>query len=402
MSKQERSDAMAGAKESLADKTWPVFDAEMVEVVTRVLEFGRVNYWTGCEGRLFEAEMASFLHRSYAVALTNGTSALELALRALGVGPGDEVITTPRSFIASASCAVMRGARPIFADVDRDTGTIVAKTIEAAITSRTRAIIVVHLGGWPCDMEPILEVAKQHGIKVVEDVAQALGGHYRGQALGAWGDVGAFSFCADKILSTAGEGGLLTMNDEALFRDIWSRRDHGRDWDATFNKDHPVGYKWVRHQFGSNYRMSEVQAAVGRIGLKRLNDWRVARKRNCSILIRRFRDLSGLRVPEPPDGHANYMLYTYVRPECLKTNWTRDRILGELLSRNVPCSVGTCGELYLEEAFDKTGLRPAVRLPIARELGETSIAFPLHPALTSDDMHELAEEVRDVVAQATL
>jgi dTDP-4-amino-4,6-dideoxygalactose transaminase len=379
---------------------WPAFDDEMVDAAVRVLHSRQVNYWTGNEGRCFEAEMGELLGVPYTVALTNGSAALELALRALGIGPGDDVVTTPRSFIASASCAIRCGARPVFADVDHNSGTLTAETIEAALTPNTRAIVAVHLGGWPCDMEPILELVRQRRLKVIEDVAQALGGTYKGRPLGTWGDVGAFSFCADKIVTTAGEGGLLATNDESAFKKVWSMRDHGRDWDLTHSENSDPGYRWVRSEFGENHRMTELQAAVGRVGLRRLPGWLAARRRNAVILAQRLSGIPALRVPVAPDGHAYYLFYAFVRPERLKSDWTRDRILAELLNLDVPCSVGSCGELYRERAFDRDGLRPSARLPVARELGETSLAFQVHPALSVDAMHEMADDVHRVFAQA--
>jgi dTDP-4-amino-4,6-dideoxygalactose transaminase len=385
---------------TVQDKTWPVFDEEMVEAAARVLRSGKVNYWAGVEGRRFEAEFARFLDVPYALALTNGTAALELGLRALGIGPGDDVITTPRSFIASASCIVMCGARPVFAEVAEESGTIVAETIEAALTPATRAIVVVHLGGWPCDLDPILELARRHDIKVVEDAAQALGGTYKGRPLGSIGDAGAFSFCGDKILST-GEGGLLATNDDSSFKGVWGLRDHGRSWDAMQDQADGPGYKWVRETFGTNCRISEVQAAIGRVGLRRLPNWLARRRENAHFLAECLRDVEALRIPRTPDGHAHYVFYAYVRPERLTSGWTRDRILAELLSRNIPCSSGICGELYLEKAFERAGLRPENRLPMARELGETSLAFPVHPALGANDMHEIGDAVRRVLKEAT-
>jgi len=379
---------------------WPYFDEEMIQAAIRVFQSGQVNYWTGSEGLNFEVEAATAVGTRYSLAVTNGTAALELALRSLGIGPGDDVITTPRSFIASASCVVNCGGRPVFADVARDSGTIVAETIEAVLTPNTRAIVLVHLGGWPCDLEPILEVAVRHDIKVIEDVAQAMGGTYRGKGLGSFGDAAAFSFCADKIVSTGGEGGLLVTSQEATFKRAWGLRDHGQDWDAVHAQQESPGYKWTRSEFGSNHRMTEIQAAIGRVALRRLPGWLSIRRRNSQILSARLADVGALRIPPPPAGHAFYRLYTYVRRDRLKNGWTRDSILAELLRRGLPCSVGTCGELYLEKAFQSRGLSPPTRLPVARELGETSIAFFVHPTLTENDVHQIADTVHSVMQEA--
>ena len=392
--------AQVDTYERIQDKTWPVFDDEMVEAAARVLRSGKVNYWTGQEGQRFEVECAKLLNVSHALALTNGTAALELGLRAWGIGPNDDVITTPRSFIASASCVVMCGARPIFADVDRQSGNISAETIEAVLTPATRAIVAVHLGGWPCDLDPILELAGRHGIKVIEDAAQAFGGTYKGRPLGSIGDAGAFSFCSDKIVST-GEGGLFATNDDGSFKIVWGLRDHGRTWDAARTQADTPGYKWIRDDFGTNCRMSEAQSALGRVALRRLPTWLARRRQNARLLTECLSDVEALRIPEAPDGHAYYMFYAYVRPERLTGGWTRDRILAELHTWNIPCSVGICGELYLERAFERAGLRPTKRLPVARELGETSIAFPVHPRLTGSDMQKIGDAVRAVFREAT-
>ena len=392
--------AHVDTSERIHDKTWPVFDDEMVEAAARVLRSGKVNYWTGQEGQRFEVECAKLLNVRHALSLTNGTAALELGLRAWGIGPNDDVLTTPRSFIASASCAVMCGARPIFADVDRQSGNITAETIEAVLTPTTRAIVAVHLGGWPCDLDPILELAGGYGIKVIEDAAQAFGGTYKGRPLGSIGDAGAFSFCGDKIVST-GEGGLLATNDESSFKIVWGLRDHGRSWDAARTQSDTPGYKWIRDDFGTNCRMSEPQAALGRVALRRLPNWLASRRQNARLLTECLSDCEALRIPRTPDGHAYYVLYVYVRPERLRGGWTRDRILAELHSRWIPCSVGICGELYLERAFERSGLQPSERLPAARELGETSIAFPVHPGLTENDIQKMGDAMKAVLRKAT-
>ncbi len=242
-----------------AEAPWPHFEADEIQAAMEVLQSGKVNYWSGKEGREFEREFASFTGCKYAVAVANGTLALELALRALGVGPGDEVITTARTFIASASCAVAVGARPVLADVDRDSGNMTAASIRAVLTPRTRAIVVVHLGGWPCEMDPILELARERSIRVIEDCAQAHGATYEGRPIGSMGDVAAFSFCQDKIMTTAGEGGMITLNSTEMFERAWAYKDDGKSYDAVYRRAHPPGYRWLRESWGSNWRLTEVQ-----------------------------------------------------------------------------------------------------------------------------------------------
>jgi dTDP-4-amino-4,6-dideoxygalactose transaminase len=379
---------------------WPYFAPDEVAAATRVLESGRVNYWTGDEGKLFENELANYCGARRAIALANGSVALELALYALGIGPGDEVITTSRTFIASASCAVMRGATPVLADVDRVSQNITAETIEPKITARTKAIIPVHLGGWPCDMDPINALAREHGIKVIEDCAQSHGATYKGRPVGSLGDIGAFSFCQDKIMTTGGEGGMLVTDDDSAWERAWAFKDHGKSWDAVYNRQHPPGFRWLHESFGTNWRLTEMQSAIGRVQLRKLDGWVAARRRNAQLLSDRFSKIEALRVTEPPReiGHSYYKYYVFVRPEVLKRGWDRDRIMDAVNAEGVPCFSGTCSEIYLEKAF--AGIYSGPRLPVARELGETSLMFLVHPTLTDAEMHDTAVAVEKVLQQA--
>jgi dTDP-4-amino-4,6-dideoxygalactose transaminase len=254
---------------------WPSFTLGEAEVVKQLLLSNKVNYWTGIECRTFEKEFADWSAASHAVALSNGTLALDVALKALNIGPGDEVVVTPRTFIASISCVVNAGAIPVFADVELDSGNITAKTILRVLTPKTKAVICVHLAGWPCDMDPIMSLAQVHDFKVIEDCAQAHGAQYKGRSLGSIGHIGAWSFCQDKIMTTGGEGGMVTTNDEALWRTMWSYKDHGKSYEAVYERQHPPGFRWLHESFGTNWRMLEMQAAIGRIQLKRMSDWTV-------------------------------------------------------------------------------------------------------------------------------
>jgi dTDP-4-amino-4,6-dideoxygalactose transaminase len=381
---------------------WPVFAADEIEAVLEVLRSGKVNYWTGDEGRLFEQEFAEFVGTRHAIALANGTVALELALHALGIGPGDEVITTSRTFIASASAVVMRGATPVIADIDRESQNITAETIAAVLSEKTRAIIVVHLAGWPCDMDPIMQLARERGIKVVEDCAQAHGAVYKGRKVGSIGDAGAFSFCQDKIMTTGGEGGMLTTDDTELWERAWAFKDHGKSYRAVFDPHPPTGFRWLHESFGTNWRMTEMQSALGRVILKKLPAWLSTRRAHGALLNESLRDIPNLRVCEPPPHvqHAYYKYYVFVRPERLKESWSRDRILEAIAGEEVPCFSGSCSEIYLEKAFAGTGWQPAGRLPVARELGETSLMFLVHPTLGKNEIHHSAQVIRQVLETA--
>ncbi len=400
--------------------SWPFFEDEEIKAVVDVLSSNKVNYWTGSECRNFESEFSAWSQSKYSIALANGTVALDLALKALCIGAGDEVVVTPRTFIASVSCIVNAGATPVFADVDCDSGNITAETIAQVLSPKSKAIICVHLAGWPCDMDPIMKLANAHGIKVIEDCAQAHGAIYKDKSVGSIGHIGAWSFCQDKIMTTGGEGGMVTTNDRDLWLKMWSYKDHGKSYEAVYEKDHPPGFRWVHESFGTNYRMIEIQAAIGRIQLKKMKDWTAKRNANAQKILRVADHFSGdfgiIRAPQfqcqscnyknrdqcsSKCVHAYYKCYLYVRPENLSWDWSRDRIIEEITSRGVPCFQGSCSEVYLEKAFDGTGLRPTNRLPIAKELGEASLMFLVHPTLTEAEIAKTCEVIKEVFCLAS-
>ena len=336
------------------------------------------------------------------MALANGTVALECALKAFGIGPGDEVVTTSRTFIASASCAVMLDARPVIADVDRESQNITAESIRSVLTPRTKAIVVVHLAGWPCEMDDILALARDRGIKVVEDCAQAHGATYKGRPIGSLGDVAAFSFCQDKIMTTAGEGGMVTTNSAELWNTMWSLKDHGKSYDAVYHREHPVGFRWLHESYGTNWRLTEIQSAIGRLQLRKLPKWVEQRRKYAAMLSACFDELKGLRVTTPPGhiGHSYYKYYAFVYPDALRAGWNRDRILAEIVARGISCFSGSCSEIYLEKAFP-VEWRPTNRLPVARELGETSLMFLVHPTLKDEDIARICEVGKQVMQEST-
>jgi dTDP-4-amino-4,6-dideoxygalactose transaminase len=384
---------------------WPYFSFEEADAIHKVLLSNRVNYWTGLESREFEKEFAAWSNSKYAVALSNGTLALDVALHALGIGSGDEVVVTPRTFIASVSCVVNAGAIPVFADLNVESGNISAETISSVLTPKTKAIIAVHLAGFPCDMDPIMALAEKHNLMVIEDCAQAHGARYKGRSVGSIGHVGAWSFCQDKIMTTGGEGGMVTTNDEALWRSMWSFKDHGKSYEAVYEREHPPGFRWLHESFGTNWRMMEMQAVIGRIQLKRMSDWTQKRTQNAKAIWNTCKKYSVVRVPVFDEWagetvHAHYKCYVYVQPENLAEGWSRDRIIEAINAQGVPCYQGSCSEVYLEKAFDDTGWRPLERLPVARELGETSLMFLVHPTLTDSEIQKTCDVLDSVLKQA--
>lgn len=392
---------------------WPSFTQEEANKVAEILLSNKVNYWIGNEGRSFEKEFAEFCDSDYAIAVSNGTVALDLALNGLGIGSrnggssSDEVIVTPRTFIASASCIVLSGAKPVFADVDRDSQNITAESIAKVLSPRSRAIICVHLAGMPCDMDAIMMLAKKHNLFVIEDCAQAHGALYKGKPVGSIGDVGCWSFCQDKIMTTGGEGGMVTTNNKSLWSFMWSYKDHGKSWEAVYEQKHPPGFRWVHNRFGTNWRLTEMQSALGRIQLQRMPQWHALRLVNAKRIWQAAASLKGLRVPAIPvwAEHAAYKCYVFVEPEQLSKGWNRDRIMNEINQRGVPCYSGSCSEVYLEKAFDAypgdgRTWRPARRLPVAKELGETSLMFLVHPTLMSRELDLTCQVLEDVMALA--
>jgi dTDP-4-amino-4,6-dideoxygalactose transaminase len=383
--------------------SWPHFAADEIAAVQAVLQSGCVNYWTGTECRDFEGECAGEVGTSHAIALANGTAALELALRAYEIGPGDEVVTSPRTFIASASCVVMCGARPIFADVDSESQNITAESVARVLTPRTRAIIAVHLAGWPCDMDAIMSLAAEKRLIVIEDCAQSIGARYRGRPVGGIGHAGTFSFCQDKIITTGGEGGMLTTNDESAWSRAWSFKDHGKSFEAVFRKKHPSGFKWLHESFGTNWRMTEMQAAIGRVQIAKLPRWIEMRRHHARMLVDGLREAPGLRIPEPPAHtyHAYYKFYAFVDLARLKNGWDRNRIMFEITNRGVPCFSGSCSEIYLERAFEAAQLQPSQRMPVAMALGESSLMLLVHPTLDDSHIGRACEVVNEVMRVAT-
>lgn len=383
---------------------WPSFTVEEAQAVQQVLLSNRVNYWTGQECRLFEQEFAHYVGSSYAVALANGTVALDLALKAIEIGEGDEVIVTSRTFLASVSSIINSGATPIFADVSPDSQNITPETILSVLTPRTKAIICVHLAGWPCEMDTIMSIAQQHHLWVIEDCAQAHGAIYKGKSVGSIGHIGAWSFCQDKIMTTGGEGGMVTTSDKQLWQKMWSYKDHGKSWEAIYERQHPPGFRWVHDSFGTNWRMTEIQATLGRIQLKRLPSWHRIRLANAEKIWQVARQLPGLRVPIVPEGisHAAYKCYVFIEPSQLKEGWTRDRIMQEINALGVPVYSGSCSEVYLEKAFNGKPYKPSQSLPVAKQLGETSLMFLVHPTLTPEEIEKTITVLSQVIQQAVL
>ena len=380
---------------------WPYPAADEIDAAMRALRSGKVNYHTGEQGRLFEAEFAQFIGCKHAIALATGTVALATALNTLGLGPGDELITTNRTLIAMTQCAVALGARPVIADVDHESQNLTAETIRPMITPRSKVIVAVHLAGWPCEMDGIMQLAQERGLKVVEDCAQALGTRYKGRPVGSIGDLAAFSFCPDGIMTTGGEGGMLTTNMTELWQ-LASGYQENNGRDAVHNHEYPNRSRCLPELLETNGRMTEVQSAIGRVALKKVPSWVETRRKYAAIFNEKLAGLRGLRLalPQAHSYHAYYKYYVFVRPEHLRPGWSRDRILQAICAEGVPCSVGSCDDAYRKKAF-LMERRSQARLPVAKELRECSLMFLVHPTLEAENIQYACRVIEKVVAEAT-
>lgn len=381
---------------------WPCYSEEEAMAVKNLLLSNKVNYWTGSEIKTFEREYAKYIGSTHAIGVTNGTLALDLILNNLPEDNRKEIIVTPRTYIASASSIAMAGYKPVFVDVDRDSQNLCIEAVSRAIGPNTIGIMAVHLAGWPCDMASLQTLCRDNSLYLIEDCAQAHGAMFDDKAVGSIGDAAAWSFCQEKIMTTGGEGGMVTTNNNTLFEKMWSYKEHGKCRRSMLESGHPPGFRWLHESFGSNFRMLEFQAAIGRIQLRKLPKWVQTRRQNADTIWRAARNIPGIRVPEIPFNiqHACYKCYVFVEPDQLKAGWNRDRVLAEIAARGVPVYSGACPEVYREQAFTNTSSALSERLPVARELGETSLMFVVHPTLTEDELSLTCNVLSDVMALA--
>jgi len=287
---------------------WPQFDEKAIQAVETVLRSGKVNYWTGPHGMEFERKFAEWQGSHYAISASNGTAALHIALSALGIGPGDEVIVPSYTFIASSFSIVQAGAIPRFADVNIDDHCISIESAEKLVNKRTKAIMPVHLYGNVCDMDPILDFAKEHNLFVIEDNAEAFGGMYKGKKTGTLGHMAACSFCQNKTFTTGGEGGMVTTDDEELAWLARSFRDHGYDVKQRLSLlELEQKLPYIHNTVGWNYRMTEMQSAIGLAELERMDTWNMPRRRrNAQIIIDSIKDLPAvLHTPIDTEQRRN-------------------------------------------------------------------------------------------------
>lgn len=374
---------------------WPIITEPMINSVSNILKSGKLNQWNNNTVKDFEKKFADTFGVNYAIAVFNGTVALELCVKTLDLKKGDEIIVTPRTFIASASCCAWYGIKPIFVDVDINSQNITLETIKSAITERTKAVILVHLAGWPCDLEEICKFCREKGIYIIEDCAQAHGAKYKDKSVGSWGDINAWSFCQDKIITTGGEGGMVTTNCPHLFKLAWSLKDHGKGYDTVYNKIHSKGFRWLHDNIGTNWRMMPIQATIGIHALDELDDWVNHRRDIAKIYNETLKDINGVRLTIPPDYiyHSYYKYYFFIDP--LKFKITRDEIIDLINNEGIFCQVGSCSEVYLEKALEN--YKPDNELPITKDLFETSLLLKCDPCVSKDMAVDSVNKIKKIL-----
>lgn len=365
---------------------WPYHSEDEIDAVVDVLRAGKTNYWQdGGQGRAFESEFAEFTGAQYALTCSNGTTALELAIHALGLPRCEkfpfEIIVPCRTFVATASAVMTNGHRPALADVDPISLNVTVKTLERCYTPQTRAIIVVHYAGLPCDMYAICEWAWERNIKVIEDAAHAHNARINGQHVGTFGDIGCFSFCVGKIMSTGGEGGMTITNKKWLYDRMRARRDHGRF--SMVGGNDPHAFQYTVDEPGTNARMTEMQSAIGRRQLRKLDDWVFRRRQIAAMYDEAF------NISVTKDGHAHYM-YIMTVP-----GWSRAALIKAINDRGVPARIGGCPNIGVEKAFQ--GIADAC--PQADAVGERTLALPIYPTMSDADVAEVIAVVKEELAR---
>lgn len=383
---------------------WPRHEPDEIEAVAHVLRSGKVNALVhGEQNREFAAEFARFVGMPEGMCLANGTLTLEVALRALGIGPGHEVIVPARSFFATASCVLAVGALPVFADIDPVSQNIDPASVERLVTPATRAVICVHLAGWPCDMDALGRICGDHGLHLIEDCAQAHGATWRGRQVGSFGAASSFSFCTDKIMSTGGEGGLLLFRDHQAWLRGWAFKDHGKSYaKVTDGAGTPGAFRYIHDTPGSNYRMTEMQAALGRCQLAKLPRWLAARRRNAETLLGALANVPGLLLPEPPAevGHAWYKFHIRLSGDAEEAEQRRRAVLATLVARGIPAGSGSCPDMSREHALSGLPIRRDGLLANAVDLGRRTLMFPVDHTLERADMLRMAEEIGSAMRES--
>jgi dTDP-4-amino-4,6-dideoxygalactose transaminase len=400
---------------------WPQFDEKAIAAVEQVLRSGKVNYWTGRKGMEFEQRFAAWQGSKYAVSVATGTAALHVALSALGIGPGDEVIVPSYTFIATSFSVVQAGAIPRFADVNLEDHCISVESAEKLVNRRTKAIIPVHLYGNVCDMDEILAFAKRHKLYVIEDNAEACGGIYKSKKTGTLGHIAACSFCQNKTFTTGGEGGMVTTDDEELAWKARSFRDHGYDVKERLNLlEMEQKLPYIHNMVGWNYRMTEMQSAIGLAELERIDTWNLPnRRRNARILMDALRERPEVKfLPIDTEERQNGWYAMAFSLDIENMNCSIEQFVEAAVAEGVPCWKVFWPQCHTERAFrefnsfGQSGFPfrskeytdaasvdyTKVEVPNARWHERHTFSCFAYPTFTEDDMHQIACALVKVIA----
>lgn len=367
-------------------------DQEDIDAVVNVLKGDFLT--TGPYVTKFEQELADYVGAKYAVTFSNGTAALHGACYAAGIGAGDEVITSPLTFAASANCILYQGGKPVFADIDEQTYNINPKEIEQKITEKTKAIIPVHFTGQPCALDEIDDLAKKHQLIIIEDAAHALGAEYKQRKIGSISDMTMFSFHPVKHI-TAGEGGAITTNSQVYYEKLIQFRSHGITRDSNIMKDNHGPWYYEMHFLGYNYRLTDIQAALASSQLKKADKFLALRMNYASMYNEAFKRTSGITIPfQQVNGQSSWHLYV-LRLELEKLTGNRKEILRALINKNIGVNVHYI-PVYLLPYYQELGYKQGL-CPKAENLYEQVITLPLFPAMTEDDVNDVIEAVKEVI-----
>ena len=365
----------------MQEKNWPNFSKDLISNVGRIIGSGKINYTEGPYGIKFEKEFSKFIGNKYSIAICNGTAALEVAIKSLRLPKNSEIIVPARSFFSSASCIVNTGYNPVFADVNLLTQNITINEIKRKITKKTKAIICVHLAGLPCDMPSIKKLANKKKIKIIEDCSQAHGASINNKQVGSFGDISTWSFCNDKIMSTLGEGGMISTNKKNLYEFCKRYINHGTNYK---NNKKTEKFIYNKDYFGTNLRITEIQSFAGLEQLKNLKKIQNKRENISKIyfdLISNYQDFFNYYYPSKKIKSAWYRLYFFLKSDVKNYQKIRFKIIKDLRKNNLKCFTGSCPEIYLEKAFKKLNNFKPVRLKNCKILGETSIALDINHTL---------------------
>ena len=360
---------------------WPIVSSREINVINKVLKSNKLNYWSGHRCQEFESKFAKYFQIKHAISLANGSVALDIAIKCLGLKKNSEVIVTPRSYISSVTSVLNNNLKPVFVDIDLNSQNIESEHIEKKITKNTKAILLVHLGGMPCNIHKIISLAKKHKLKIIEDCSQAHGAKINNRYVGSFGDLAVWSLCNDKILNTIGEGGVIATNNFNYFKKLWGFKDCGKNYTKLLNRKKQFKFRWVHDYEGTNLRMTEIQAAVGIYQLTKLKEWVKKRNLNANKINNVCKNFKSVIIQKVPKNfyHSYYRNYIFLNFKFIKKKWTRELILKYLNKIGIECDVGSCPEIYREKYLKSKKLNFPKRLKNAHFLGRNSISFKVHP-----------------------